>query len=52
MGMFAYNDEVGAGPVAGLLLLTGLGLPVLGGAGPSSGEAQEGVENLQKCYDR
>lgn len=50
MDMAAYNDKAGAGPVAGLLLLAGLVLPVLGRAGSSCREAQKGVENLKECY--
>lgn len=49
--MAAYNDKARAGPVAGLLLLAGLVLPVLGRAGPSCREAQEGVEGLQEGHD-
>lgn len=46
--MAAYNDKAGAGPVAGLLLLAGLVLPVLWRAGPSCREAQKGVDDLQE----
>lgn len=50
VGVSAYNNKVWAGPVAGLLLLAGLRLPVLWRAGPGRWEAQEGVENVQEGY--
>lgn len=50
LDMAAYDDKAGAGPVAGLLLLAGLGLPVLWRAGASCREAQECVENLEEGY--
>lgn len=48
--MAAYNDEAGTGPLAALLFLAGLGLPVLWRAGASCWEAQECVENLEEGY--
>jgi hypothetical protein len=52
MNRAAYNDKAGAGRITGLLLLAGLGFPVLGRAGPSCREAEEGVGSLQEGHDR
>lgn len=52
MNSAAHNDKAGAGPITGLLLLAGLGLPVLDRTGASCRKAKEGVENLQEGYDR
>lgn len=48
--MAAYNDKAGTGPVAGLLLLAWLVLPVLGRAGPGCRKAQECVEDLREGH--